>query len=137
MKNVDLKATSRSVKRFINRYLKMFCLRTRLKTTDLNCNFSQKDFTLLTSDYNSALGLYIIYQAINNCDAKYQAILKKLYFDNKRQLDVMSDLSITHNTAWRWRLEASNQFAVNLIKLQEQFGVDDIKDLRVFEEQGV
>ncbi|MCX8720808.1 MULTISPECIES: hypothetical protein [unclassified Lactobacillus] len=132
MKNVDLKATSRSVKRFINFYLEMFCLRTGLKTTDLNKNFSQKDFTLLTSDHNTALGLYIIYQAINNCDAKYQAILKKLYFDNKRQLDVMSDLNITHNTAWRWRLEASNQFAVNLIKLQEQFGINDLKDLRVF-----
>ena len=131
-KSVNLKATSRSVKWFLSNYLKMFCLRTGLKTTDLNKNFSQKDFTLLTSDHNTALGLYIIYQAINNCDAKYQAILKKLYFDNKRQLDVMSDLNITHNTAWRWRLEASNQFAVNLIKLQEQFGINDLKDLRVF-----
>lgn len=133
-KSVNLKATSRSVKWFLSNYLKMFCLRTGLKTTDLNKNFSQKDFTLLTSDQNTALGLYIIYQAINNCDAKYQAILKKLYFDNKRQLDVMNDLSITHNTAWRWRLEASNQFAVNLIKLQKQFGINDLKDLRVFEQ---
>lgn len=133
-KSVNLKATSRSVKRFLSNYLKMFCLRTGLKTTDLNKNFSQKDFTLLTSDQNTALGLYIIYQVINNCDAKYQAILKKLYFDNKRQLDVMNDLSITHNTAWRWRLEASNQFAVNLIKLQKQFGINDLKDLRVFEQ---
>ncbi|WP_278963600.1 hypothetical protein [Lactobacillus apis] len=132
-KNVDLRTTSRSVKRFLNAYLKMFCLRTGLKTTDLNRNFSQKDFTLLTSDYNSALSLYIIYRAINNCDKKYQAILKKLYFDNERQLDVMNDLHITHNTAWRCRLEASNQFAINLIKLQKYFGINDIKDLRVFE----
>lgn len=132
MKNVDLKATSRSVKRFINFYLEFFCLRTGLKRKDLNKNFSQKDFILLTNDLNTALGLYVIYQAINNCDAKYQTILKKLYFDNKRQLDVMSDLNITHNTAWRWRLEASNQFAVNLIKLQKQVGINDLKDLRVF-----
>ena len=94
MKNVDLKATSRSVKRFINFYLEMFCLRTGLKRKDLNMNFSQKDFILLTNDLNTALGLYVIYQAINNCDAKYQTILKKLYFDNKRQLDVMRELNI-------------------------------------------
>lgn len=57
-------------------------------------NFSQKDFILLTNDLNTALGLYVIYQANNNCDTKYQTILKKLYFDNKRQLDVMRELNI-------------------------------------------
>lgn len=132
MKNVDLKVTSRSVKRFINFYLEMFCLRAGLKRKNLNMNFSQKDFILLTNDLNTALGLYVIYQAINNCDAKYQTILEKLNFDNKRQLDVMRELNITHNTAWRWRLGASNQFAVNLIKLQKQVGINDLKDLLVF-----
>ena len=139
MRTVDLKATSKSVKRFINVFLKIFSLQSGLGLTYLNGDFSEKDFMSMVSIKTTALQTYIIYRAVNNCSAKYQPILKKLYFDGKIQKDVMSELHMSHDKAQRYRLQASNEFATNLVELQKERGIDDtdIKDIRVFKDQDV
>lgn len=119
--NIDNKATRKQVDRFFKNDALYYLLKYGYTFHDLITGIPKEPI-------NEAS---IIYEALNNCKPLYKELLEKYYLDNMKMWQIEQTLHINHNSLANIRVEAINQFATNLVALQEYHKIEHVLDLRV------
>lgn len=112
---IDYKATRNNANQFLKKHLLSYCLQSGIVPSDLNKELKETDVVH---------PLYLIYQAFNQVPDKYLPLLKMLYFDGLKIKEAMSELKISHDTTWKYRMYGLTCFAVALNEIQEQENID-------------
>ena len=119
---IDKRATRKRVDYFLKHELIYFLLRYGYTVSDL------VDNKIKTKPVNE---IALIVLAINSCKPPYKELIVKHYLEEKKLQQVANEMHLSHTTVTEYRLNALNQFATNLVALQEFNHVEPVLDLRI------
>lgn len=115
------KNTRNNVNQFFSDWLLMLCLQHGIKPRDM----------LTTLPLNEVgYELFSIYLTVNSCNSECKKFLRKYYFENKPIKLINQEMKISHDTSWKLKIKACNEFASKFVEVQEQLNMKPVMDLR-------
>lgn len=121
--DIDEKATRKRVDKFFKETVLYYLLRSGYTYDDLIAGIPEKPMCEAR----------LIYEALNACKPIYKELLEKYYLKEEKMYQIGKELNINHNSLATYRTKAVNQFASNLVALQEFHNIKPVLDLRVME----